>query len=1218
MASSSPTSRRTRKAPPTSDLYSTVVIHDDVVSPTTMDDPIDDYYDYDDEDSSLPPLLKRLPKDFGTILDSGEDSSSAGNISGTMIVKTDRSGRSSSSYSSPAWKPRSAPLFDRNSAASPRKRIEAEEDEDEKEEGEGDFSTFVVRSGERETVTGTVVRRESGGGSTMSMAVASMQAMGELGFGKKQQQGKGTSSGSSSSFPDESSCRYGQQKGSKVSSSSIPEYCITREDPSTKYELLNELGKGSYGAVYKARDIKTSELVAIKVISLSEGEEGYEEIRGEIEMLQQCSHPNVVRYLGSYQGEEYLWIVMEYCGGGSVADLMNNTDEPLEEIQIAYICREALKGLSYLHSIFKVHRDIKGGNILLTEQGEVKLGDFGVAAQLTRTMSKRNTFIGTPHWMAPEVIQESRYDGKVDVWALGVSAIEMAEILKSGEYMIPHIVKELSLSLSFPGTSSKVNSTSYESNQKNCFRKRSLVFHDFIAKCLTKEPRPRPTASELLKHKFIERCKSGPSVMLLKIEKARQSRASMALEAQNIPSGTFIPGNTALGGPKVNEDYGDTVPSRPHDGLQGTLKQSVPGAVELAGEGDFGTVIVHAGDEKDKKPTQTSASNAIEASPGPWHAEARTVSGAGDKSPDPWGRNAEGVDADNSQIRSQSVAQTIQASSPSVFTTPDQKNSISQALIGSGGGISSDTFKSETASRKALDKLWSIYAAGNTVPIPFLRATDISPIALLSDNVLGGLQQGSGGSGNIAEEAVQELFCGDGQWKKGRRGQNEVPLPPSVYQRLTSSSTLMNLTQALAYHKIYLRTMGGSPPCTPSREFLYVDGPTAKMELFGLDQDRMSSSWELGMSMSGVPFKPIVGAPNLCYEEMPLQELQAAQEQQTIQNLCDTLRTILRLKRMGKASRMHTLLLYRTYRGPRRTSLFSTPPPSAAVASSVSTHQLPLTLLNPNSPFPSSGSNYSHNPFRLRLVPSKPTSSFCPSTLRLISTTTSEDTGEIQETPAEDETDEEVEPIDSWEEEDDAEPEIGDGGDGGGVVLQNCHWGERVLSLAHEVLLQFGDGMELFSFKTTPRGYIYVRLDKLAHEYGCPSMDEIESYSRQYKKRLDEVGASGEIPDDLALEVSSPGAERLLKVPDDLYRFKDMPMRVDYIEDQDARSPEKFGVFYLESIETETGRCVWRLADVKENRDPSAKGRPLSRKLKDWRLDLPYAMFKRVTLYLDY
>lgn len=196
-------------------------------------------------------------------------------------------------------------------------------------------------------------------------------------------------------------------------SASLLQENVPFEDPSLKYELLNELGKGSYGAVYKARDLVTSELVAVKVISLTEGEEGYEEIRGEIGMLQQCNHPNVVRYLGSFQGEDYLWIVMEYCGGGSVADLMNITDEALEEQQIAYICREALKGLTYLHSIFKVHRDIKGGNILLTEQGEVKLGDFGVAAQLTRTMSKRNTFIGTPHWMAPEVIQESRYDGKV-------------------------------------------------------------------------------------------------------------------------------------------------------------------------------------------------------------------------------------------------------------------------------------------------------------------------------------------------------------------------------------------------------------------------------------------------------------------------------------------------------------------------------------------------------------------------------------------------------------------------------------------------------------------------------------------------------------------------------------------------------------------------------------------------------------------------------------
>lgn len=205
-----------------------------------------------------------------------------------------------------------------------------------------------------------------------------------------------------------------------------------------------------------------------------------------------------------------------------------------------------------------------------------------------------------------------------------------------------------------------------------------------------------------------------------------------------------------------------------------------------------------------------------------------------------------------------------------------------------------------------------------------------------------------------------------------------------------------------------------------------------------------------------------------------------------------------------------------------------------------------------------------------------------------------------------------------WEEEEEGEPELGDGGDGGGVVLQNVFWGEQTLSIAREVLMQFGDGIELFSFKTTPRGYIYVRLDKLSHKYGCPSMEEIESYSQQYKKRLDEAGAHGEIPDNLALEVSSPGAERLLKVPDDLSRFKDLIMMVCYVEEVESKCHEKNGVFLLDSIETESESCVWKLADVRENRDPLGKGRPLSRQRKDWRLKLPYAMVKRVSLYINF
>ncbi|XP_015583332.2 uncharacterized protein LOC107262383 isoform X2 [Ricinus communis] len=207
----------------------------------------------------------------------------------------------------------------------------------------------------------------------------------------------------------------------------------------------------------------------------------------------------------------------------------------------------------------------------------------------------------------------------------------------------------------------------------------------------------------------------------------------------------------------------------------------------------------------------------------------------------------------------------------------------------------------------------------------------------------------------------------------------------------------------------------------------------------------------------------------------------------------------------------------------------------------------------------------------------------------------------------------EEEETDGWEEEEEeVEPKAGDGGDGGGIVLQGVPWGERALSIAREVLLQSGDGIELYAFKTTPRGYVYVRLDKLSNEYGCPSMEELESYCQEYKKRLEEVGALGEIPEDLALEVSSPGAERILKVPDDLWRFKDMPMRVCYVEGLESKGPEKDGVFYLESMEKESDICIWKLADVKENRDPESKGRPLSRKSRDWRLKLPYEVHRQV------
>ncbi|CAI0390732.1 unnamed protein product [Linum tenue] len=832
-----PTSRRSWKPPaPTTDIYSTVVVHDSSseseAEPRARAKPsrrpeTDDIYattvykggaadfgksdgeEDDEDDESLPPLLKRLPKDFGggdPLDDEVADDDDYDGDFGTMIVKTNRGARqrnqSSSSSSSTVKPPWGSSPFGNFS-----KRDYGDEEEEDDNDGDGEgFGTFVVKS----TLSGTVVRKSgdgggSGSGSTMGRAVASMQAVGDLGFGKPKRR-----SGSLSSQGDE----YRHHQHTKVSASSIPE-SVTREDPTTKYELLNELGKGSYGAVYKARDLRTSELVAIKVISLSEGEEGYEEIRGEIEMLQQCSHPNVVRYLGSYQGEEYLWIVMEYCGGGSVADLMNVTEEALEENQIAYICREAIKGLAYLHSIFKVHRDIKGGNILLTEQGEVKLGDFGVAAQLTRTMSKRNTFIGTPHWMAPEVIQESRYDGKVDVWALGVSAIEMAEGLPPRSAVHPMRVLFMISIEPAPMLEDK--------------EKWSLIFHDFVAKCLTKEPRSRPPAFELLKHKFIERCKVGAYAMLPKIEKARKIRAAIAMQPQNLDPGVSEPPE----GSNLNPDYfGSTVPARRP--LEESELPSSSDVGQLAVEGDFGTFIVHGGEERNKTMKENQFNSIRETPLDLGRTEDASVSGGGQLS-ESWIDSTNGVAAN--KILPGDASQTIKAFSSPFATssgTPKPSN-ISRTVGGGDGGMSSRTLKGETASKRVFalqDKLWSIYAAGNTVPIPFLRATDISPIALLTDNVLGSSNHDNGGA--TAAEALQELFTGDGLSRKGRRAQNEMPLPPSVHQRLGSSPTLMNLAQALAYHK-------------------------------------------------------------MCYEEMPLQDLQVTQEQQTIQNLTDTLRTILRL-----------------------------------------------------------------------------------------------------------------------------------------------------------------------------------------------------------------------------------------------------------------------------------------------------------------------------------
>eukprot|EP00123_Amoebidium_parasiticum_P005781 comp16890_c0_seq2/m.15405 comp16890_c0_seq2/g.15405 ORF comp16890_c0_seq2/g.15405 comp16890_c0_seq2/m.15405 type:complete len:186 (-) comp16890_c0_seq2:38-595(-) len=171
-------------------------------------------------------------------------------------------------------------------------------------------------------------------------------------------------------------------------------FCLER------YDILHKVGEGSYGCVFKAIDKKTREVVALKKISLEEDDENaFNDVNKEIRILRACAHPNVVSYKGGFFSNPDLYIAMEFCGGGSCSEVLELLQSPMAEGQISYIMREALKGLEALHAHKMIHRDIKGGNILLTEDGSVKLADFGVSASLQNTVSKAQTFIGTPYWM---------------------------------------------------------------------------------------------------------------------------------------------------------------------------------------------------------------------------------------------------------------------------------------------------------------------------------------------------------------------------------------------------------------------------------------------------------------------------------------------------------------------------------------------------------------------------------------------------------------------------------------------------------------------------------------------------------------------------------------------------------------------------------------------------------------------------------------------------
>jgi len=388
----------------------------------------------------------------------------------------------------------------------------------------------------------------------------------------------------------------------------LSEESLTRQ-PEEVFDIICKLGEGSYGSVFKALHKESGQVLAIKQVPV---DTDLQEIIKEISIMQQCDSPYVVKYYGSYFKNTDLWIVMEYCGAGSVSDIMRLRKKTLSEVEIATVLMDTLRGLEYLHLRRKIHRDIKAGNILLNSEGHAKLADFGVAGQLTDTMAKRNTVIGTPFWMAPEVIQEIGYDCVADIWSLGITALEMAE--GKPPYGDIHPMRAIFMIPTKPPPSFR------EPDQW------SPEFIDFVSRCLVKNPDERATATELLQHEFIVTCSQPASILSQMIAEAKEIRENLVFrlsgkhaadsDDDEPDSGTMIhaPANEKTLVPSENDDMDDgtMIGSRT---IEGTMIEHNTGTLVPHGRrgGHFtdnddltdnlGTMVINSDEEEDADST---------------------------------------------------------------------------------------------------------------------------------------------------------------------------------------------------------------------------------------------------------------------------------------------------------------------------------------------------------------------------------------------------------------------------------------------------------------------------------------------------------------------------------------------------------------------------------------------------------------------------------------
>lgn len=282
---------------------------------------------------------------------------------------------------------------------------------------------------------------------------------------------------------------------------------MTAED----YHVECFVGRGSFGEVYRGTNLKTGQFCALKMIDLNEATDVRELIK-EIHILTRIRSKYLTRHYETFLKGTNMWIVLEYCGGGSCSDLLKCFGT-LSESVTAYIIRDVLRGLEYLHGQKKVHRDIKSANILLTDNGEVKVADFGVSGEMSLTRTKRNTVVGTPYWMAPEIISRSArgYDTKADIWSTGITTYEFVE----GKPPLSSVEPMKALFEIPKKRPPELLGKHYSDNIK-----------DFVRYCLIKSPRQRPNASTLLHHQFISSCP--PNVGIIDLINAKKERDAAA------------------------------------------------------------------------------------------------------------------------------------------------------------------------------------------------------------------------------------------------------------------------------------------------------------------------------------------------------------------------------------------------------------------------------------------------------------------------------------------------------------------------------------------------------------------------------------------------------------------------------------------------------------------------------------------------------------------